>query len=93
MRLKENLEHLLKSKDMTVASLGRLSSVPKTTISDWLAGTMPKDLKAVKRVSDVFGLSIDTMVFGDVTKPEQLEIHSDDWTGGLFEIQFRRVKR
>lgn len=97
MVLKEKLKELLKAKDMTASQLSRKTGIAKTTVSDWLAGSPPKDVRQVKKAADFFGVSVDFLCFGREPVPREsvtdLEaLFGDGWVGGMFEVRFRRVK-
>ncbi len=99
MNLKAQLRFYLDLREMSAAHLAKKSSVPKQSISGWLAGSNPRDIRQVKRVADVFGITVDHLMFGkgqdsDAAKVKGLEaLMGDDWLGGLFEIRIRRVKK
>ncbi|MBS1983797.1 MAG: helix-turn-helix transcriptional regulator [Bdellovibrionales bacterium] len=104
MRLKEELRILLKERDLTAAQLARASGVSPKTISDWLAGTPPRNIDQVRKVARVFGVTVDRLCFGETLteKPSQeatqptsdLEtLLGDGWITGLFEVRLRRVKK
>jgi transcriptional regulator with XRE-family HTH domain len=65
MNLKTNLRRILIQKNMTAAQLCRNTGVPKTTLSEWMSGSSPRDIKKLKRVADSLGLTIDELCFGD----------------------------
>jgi len=99
MTLKKQLRFYLDLNDLTAAQLARKANVPKQSLSGWLAGSNPRDVKQVKRVADVLGVSLDNLMFGegeDVQDKKHVELNTllgDDWIGGLFEVRFRRVKK
>lgn len=84
---------------MTAAQLARKAKVPKQSLSGWLAGSNPRDVKQVKRVADVLSVSLDNLMFGQ-GKEKNHQVHTelsallgDDWIGGQFEIRIRRIKK
>lgn len=99
MTLKKQLRFYLELNDLTAAQLARKANVPKQSLSGWLAGSNPRDVKQVKKVADALGVSLDNLMFGN-GEDENLQKHTelnsllgDDWIGGLFEVRFRRVKK
>jgi transcriptional regulator with XRE-family HTH domain len=97
MNLKRQLKSLLESKDMTASQLARKAGVPKQSISGWLSGSNPRDIRQLKKVADALGTSVDHLVFGDGSVTERL-VHldgliDDSWISGLFEVKLRRVKK
>lgn len=99
MTLKKQLRFYLDLHDMTAAQLARKAKVPKQSLSGWLSGSNPRDVKQVKKVADSLGVSLDNLMFGngeDENLQKHTEINSllgDDWIGGTFEVRFRRVKK
>lgn len=99
MNLKKQLRLYLDSREMTATQLAKRSSVPKQSLSGWLAGSNPRDVRQVKRVADVLGTTLDNLMFGDGIDPEArrvLELDAlvgEGWIGGLFEVRLRRVKK
>ena len=95
MKLKQVLKAQLDKHDMTVVQLSRKASVPKNTLFNWLAGMKPKDVEQAKRCADVFGVSLDFLLFG--TEPQQrkttLEEHRDEINAGTFEVILRPTKK
>ena len=65
MNLKNQLKFYLEENGITASTLARLSGVPKQSISDWLAGSNPRDIRQVKKVADSLKTTIDHLVFGE----------------------------
>lgn len=98
MNLKQQIKLFLKTRGMTAIQLSRASGVPDATIADWLAGRSPRNLDQVKKVADVFGVSIDHLVYGEgLAKEDKITdidaLLGDGWIGGVFEVRLRRLKR
>ena len=98
MNLKQQLKLYLKIKSIKASDLARATKIPKQNISDWLAGTSPRDLTMLKKVADYFEITIDHLVFGNGTsiKNTVMPNHTTDlnlpWTEGIFEIKFRPIQ-
>lgn len=98
VNLKRQLQFYLNKHDMSASQLAREAGVPKSSVGDWLAGSNPRDVRQIKRVADVFGVSLDNLMFGDGGDSEALKANAldmlvgDQWVGGLFEVRIRRVK-
>jgi transcriptional regulator with XRE-family HTH domain len=87
MKLKENLRLLIKTKGITATALSKQSKVPLQTLNNWLSGSKPKDLDQVKSVADVFGVSLDFLVYGI----EQEKINATDLVPfGKFDVYLKR---
>ena len=99
MNLRSQLKIYLERSGMTATKLSKISGVPNTTISDWLAGRLPRNLEQVKRVAVALGTSIDHLAFGtgfEAGQPTPVsldEFFDDKWMEGTFEIKLRRLKK
>ncbi len=95
MKLKNNLREVLVRKGMTASDLARLSKVPKTTISDWLAGSSPKNISQLKLIADVLNLSLDELVFGENSKLRKKSIVEEfvenEIYAGKYEVVLRKI--
>lgn len=95
MNLKMNLRRILKEKDMTVAQLGRLTGIPKTTIAEWVAGGNPRDLNKLKTVAEKLETSIDELCFGvGIAKTNvTLKDFEEEIFAGNFDVILRKAKK
>ena len=98
MILRQQLRAILKEQDFTAAQLARKSGLPRQTISDWLAGSPPRDIRQIKKVADALKVSVDFLCFGDelADKDDGASLDSllgDGWLSGIFEVRLRRVKK
>lgn len=100
MNLKAQLKTMLRDRGMTAADLSRSTGIPKQSISDWLAGAMPRDLARLKKVADIFSVTIDELIFGDHSDHQRQNTSiigrsspdSDGWESGVYEVKFRRIQ-
>lgn len=103
LKLKKQLEHLLKAHDITASELARRSGVPKQSISDWLAGVSPSSVERLKRVASVFGVSVDALCFGEegaVSPSSELAQvlgvlqlpESESRPSGSYEVVLRKIE-
>jgi transcriptional regulator with XRE-family HTH domain len=102
MNLKKQLSAYLKAKNISASELSRITGIPKQSISDWLAGSNPRDIRLVKKVADVFSVSIDHLFFGEGVEEKQNQAPlvsvkvensgEEEWISGVFEGKFRRLK-
>jgi PAS domain S-box-containing protein len=77
VNFRHQLLHLLKIRKMTAAELARRSQVSKQSISNWLAGVQPRSIPEIKKVADVFGVSLDVLCFGqDFEQKTRGEVHT-----------------
>lgn len=64
MGLRTILRQLMKEKKMTYKALAQLASVPESSLKDWSNGVVPRDMVAVKRVSEILGVSFEYLILG-----------------------------
>ncbi len=98
MNLRRQLQLYLETKGMTASHLSRLSGVPKQSISGCLAGSNPRDVKQIKKVADALNVTVDNLLFGNGSAPEDRNdlinfLPNNEWISGLFEIKLRRVTK
>jgi transcriptional regulator with XRE-family HTH domain len=108
MKLAHNLKLVMAQRRITLSELSRATKIPKSSLSDWIAGAPPRKLDQVKRVADHFEMSLDDLAFGDLDedsdskpkkKTEKLTedalgaLMGDGWLGGVFEIKLRRIRK
>ena len=99
MNLKNQLRHFLDEREMSASQLAKKAKIPKQSLSGWLSGSNPRDVRQVKKVADALGVSVDHLLFGngtDLGKQRVTELEAllgEGWIAGLFEIRFRRVRK
>lgn len=92
--LAQNLKHLLKEHDITVAQLSRATKVPAQTLNNWLAGLEPRSMGQVKKIASFFNSTLDEIAYGEIKKSyeNKIEQYSDEINAGIFEVVLRRKK-
>ena len=94
MKLKEQIQYYLNVRGMTATELSRRSGVPRQNISNWLMNQKPKDVEQVKRVADIFQVSLDHLLFGE---PKPMETNKNTYPefehlmNGRFEIRIKKI--
>jgi transcriptional regulator with XRE-family HTH domain len=78
---------------MSATELSKEVDIPKSTISDWLSGTNPRNIAHVKKVADYFEVSLDYICFGETKKNTEISEYHDEINAGVFEVVLRRVKK
>lgn len=98
--MKQQLRAILKERDMTAAAFARKSGLPRQTVSDWLSGSPPRDIRQVKKAADALNVSVDFLCFGieSPTTSEKITdldtlVGTDRWLSGIFELRIRRIKK
>ena len=86
MRLKQQLEHYLTQNNMNATHLSRRANVPRQTLANWLMGSTPKNLDQVKRVADLFNITLDHLIYGE---PKEKAV-SDEFINRRFEVRIIR---
>lgn len=89
MNFKNQLLYHIKVQNLTAAELSRRSGVSKQSISDWLAGVQPRSIPQVKKVADVFAISVDSLCFG---KDFERERSSRPTTDASSHREFARAR-
>lgn len=92
LKIKIVLKKLMKERGETLASVSKATSVPKSTISEWLGNRSPNPIQAVK-VANYLGVSLHYLLFGQDDAQEHIQkILKEDFFKGTFEITVKRVK-
>jgi transcriptional regulator with XRE-family HTH domain len=65
MRLATVLRKLMNEKRLTSKKLSEEVDIPEGTIKTWLAGSAPRNLSDVRRVSQYLMVSFEYLCFGD----------------------------
>lgn len=98
MQLAVRLRSLLKSHDITASHLSRKTNIRVQTLSNWMSGQTPRDIRQVKRVAQYFNMTIDELVFGEESplgssKSILRNVFDNDIFEGEFEVILRRIKK
>lgn len=97
--LRHQLKELLKQRGLTSAALAKLAAVPKTTVSDYLAGREPRKMEHIKKLAEALDVTVDNLLFGtpiaakEPTTVELEDLIGSGWLSGQFEIRLRRINR
>ncbi len=92
-KLKDNLQLLLKKRNISMSELSKLSKVPKTNLHSWSNGTNPQ-LDQLKCVADALEVSIHELAFGlpDPYEPKSDEILKELFTGDV-RVTLHRIEK
>jgi transcriptional regulator with XRE-family HTH domain len=93
MEFKNVLKRLIRQRGMTTAELATALSISPKTISDWLAGAVPRDYGAVRACARYFNVSLHFILFGEEeysALPTEI-IEKTEIKPGKYEIIVRRV--
>ncbi len=89
--LARELKALLAEYGLRAADLSRKSGVPRSVLSDWMAGAAPRNISQVRAVAEVLGTNIDSLCFGMDGKSSDAKIDGA-WMTGTFQGRLRRIK-
>ena len=98
MQLKKNLRQILAEREMTISLLSRKTQVPKSTISEWMAGASPRDLKKLKIIAECLGYTVDELCFGNQASRTRsaadcsIEPHLEEIKAGVYEVILRKIR-
>ena len=92
-QLKENLSKLLIEHKISLNELAKKAKVPKTNLHSWTTGANPQ-LDQLKRVADVFKVSLHELAFGlaDPHEPNGEELLKELFTGDV-RVTLHRIER
>ncbi len=95
MNLKNQLKLFIERNYLTMTTLSQKSGVPKSTISDWLNGSAPRDLRKLKKVADALNTTVDHLCWGKglIVEDEKITKFEDEINAGIFEVVLRRPKK
>ncbi len=94
MKLKKNLQRLMKDKNISISQLATEANVPKSNITKWINNDANPNLGQLAKVADYFQTSIDELVFDKTQDHDiedlfnKLEIHT-----GLYEVIIKKVSK
>jgi len=90
LTLRKTLRELLNQRGLSAAELSRRTGVPRSVLSDWLAGASPRNIDHLRRVAEAFQVSIETLCFGKDLSKDPPFAH---WVEGTFEGRIRISRR
>ncbi|MBY0552932.1 helix-turn-helix transcriptional regulator [bacterium] len=81
-----NLKKIMKERGLSAADLSRQTKIPKSTISEWLAGRQPKFDDAILRLSKVLNVSVETLLTGSAPDEDIVKQIFESAGDGFVEI-------
>lgn len=86
------LKKLLKDRRMTLKEVSQVTSVPSSTLSEWLNNRSPKNPEQILKVAKYLDVSLHFLLFGEEDQQEPLtKIMKEDFFSGTFEINIKRI--
>ena len=94
-KLKDNLSRLIRESPnrLTQAKLCKECGISPSVMSGWLRGVPPKGIGQLKVVADYFGLTLDSLIYGnaEIKTQEQSSVQLEEV--GEFRVLVQRVKK
>lgn len=94
MNLKNQLRRYLEYSNFTVSELSRKAQVPKSTIHEWLQGSMPRNIDKLKSLANTLDVSLDHLCYGEgiiCLDKNPLDKLQDEIHAGKFEVVLRPI--
>lgn len=92
VQIGSTLKELLKHRRMTLKEVSKATSVPASTLSEWLNNRSPKNPDQVRKVAQYLGVSLHYLLFGEEDREEPIsKLIKEDLFNGTFEINIKRV--
>lgn len=70
IKLDRNLQKLIRGRAMTVKGLARKTDVKQATLHGYIYGNKPRNLHALVRLAQFFGISLDELILSHSNKSE-----------------------
>ena len=89
----KNLSRIMKSRNLRIQDVADMAQVSKSVVHAWTTGTSPRDLLAVRRLSDALQIQFSELVFGE-TETLGMEMMSTDdvpFFDGYCRLRIERV--
>ena len=93
VKIAKSLSALVKQRGLSLRQLSKLSSVPASTLNEWMSNRPPRNPVQVKRVAEVLDVSMNYLLFGEEDRNDPLQrIITEDVFQGNFQITIKRLK-
>lgn len=101
LNLRYQLKFYMKKRGIAAHQLAKDLCIPKSTIADWLLGSVPRDLIKLKKTAQYFNIGLDHLLFGtgdlngeaDKEHGNLVETHRLDIQAGLYEVVLRPIRK
>ncbi len=60
------IQHELLKRGWSYRKLSEITGVPVSTLNQWANGSRPRDLHGLARVAQVFGMTLEELLFGAI---------------------------
>lgn len=92
LRLKITLRELMKEKGLSLRKLSNLTGIRPSTLSGWINGVSPRDLGEVLTCAKYFGVSLEFLLFEQLSEATELEsLLTDQVFEGYLKVKIEKV--
>jgi transcriptional regulator with XRE-family HTH domain len=89
IKLAQNLNQQMIRNKLSLTKLARTVGLNKSTLHNYCNGVVPSNIDSLKKIADLFGMSIDELVYGKKqVEPGRFHIEG---LPGLYDIRVKRV--
>lgn len=86
----ENLNHLLKEKNLSLNQVSKGTHINKSTLHNYLNGVLPQGLLPIIKISRFFNISVEELIF-EINKHPSSPLHLN--YEGNYEITIKKIKK
>lgn len=89
IHLAKNLNFLAETRNLTVSNIANQVDMNTSTLHNYFNGVVPRNIIALKRIADLFEVTIDELIFS--SKPERVKKSEMEVLSSKFEIIIKQV--
>ena len=71
VRVGKNLSVLMEGNNLAPATIAKKLSINRSTLHNWLNGTLPRGFMGFLKLANFFEVSLDELCYGDPNAPKQ----------------------
>jgi len=90
IKLAENLNRLMNKRRMTISQTASAVGMNKSTLHNYLNGVVPRNIVTLKKLADLFDLTLSELMFGPEYARES--VVRGIILEGVYELVIRRTK-
>ncbi|MEY4065932.1 MAG: hypothetical protein RIR26_2140 [Pseudomonadota bacterium] len=89
----KNLSKVMKIRNLRIQDVAEMAQVSKSVVHAWTTGTSPRDLLAVRRLSDALQIPFSELVFGEteLVGIEMMSVDDVPFFDGYCRLRIERV--
>lgn len=61
---REILQGIMRERRLSIAQIAAMSGVPRSVVQNWLGGSFPRNLYAIRKLSSALGIHFEVLLFG-----------------------------